>query len=89
LRTDGDNPAIGGGVIEKVIETPGRGVAPAQVSIATVDPVATMLAAALGRAAEAGRFEVVAQLAKELEARRLAQSAIVVALSTAKRRRKE
>jgi hypothetical protein len=36
------------------------------------------LAAALLRAAEAGRFDVVAQLAGELEARRLARAGNVV-----------
>jgi hypothetical protein len=37
-------------------------------------PVETALACALSQAADAGRFDVVAQLAKELEARRLARS---------------
>jgi hypothetical protein len=39
------------------------------------------LARALGLAAAAGRFDVVAQLAKELEARRLAVSGNVVAMA--------
>jgi hypothetical protein len=43
-----------------------------------VDPVEFELARALGRAADAGRFDVVAQLAKELEARRLARLTNVV-----------
>jgi hypothetical protein len=38
------------------------------------DPVEAALAQALGRAAEAGRFDVVAQLAREVEARRLARA---------------
>jgi hypothetical protein len=38
------------------------------------DPVEAALARALDAAAAAGRFDVVAQLAKELEARRLAAS---------------
>ncbi len=46
----------------------------------SADPVEAALAHALGRAAEAGRFDVVAQLAKELEARRLARAGNVVAL---------
>jgi hypothetical protein len=37
------------------------------------DQVEAALARALDRASEAGRFDVVAQLARELEARRLAQ----------------
>ena len=45
-----------------------------------VDPVDATLAKALGDAAAAGRFDVVAQLARELEARRLAASPNVVAL---------
>jgi hypothetical protein len=40
----------------------------------TGDPVETGLARALDRASEAGRFDVVAQLARELEARRLARA---------------
>jgi hypothetical protein len=47
---------------------------------ALVDPVEFELARALGRAADAGRFDVVAQLAKELEARRLARFTNVVAI---------
>ena len=44
------------------------------------DPVIAALASALSKAAEAGRFDVVAQLARELEARRLAHAGNVVAL---------
>jgi hypothetical protein len=44
------------------------------------DAVEEALAGALARAAEAGRFDVVAQLAKELEARRLARAGNVVLL---------
>jgi hypothetical protein len=40
----------------------------------------------LDRASEAARFDVVAQLAKELEARRLARSPKVVALRVERRR---
>jgi hypothetical protein len=40
----------------------------------------TALAAAVARAPDAGRWDVVAQLARELEARRLAQAANVVPL---------
>jgi hypothetical protein len=47
------------------------------VSSSAVD-VETGLAAALLRAAEAGRFDVVAQLAHELEARRLAGAGDVI-----------
>jgi hypothetical protein len=44
------------------------------------DQVEVALARALDRASEAGRFDVFAQLARELEARRLAQLSNVVAL---------
>jgi hypothetical protein len=44
------------------------------------DPVEVALAKALTDASAAGRFDVVAQLAKELEARRLARLPNVVAL---------
>jgi hypothetical protein len=46
----------------------------------TPDPVEASLAKALDAAAAAGRFDVVAQLAKELEARRLATAGNVVQL---------
>lgn len=49
------------------------------------DPVENALAKALDAAAGAGRFDVVAQLAKELEARRLANAANVVALEDRRR----
>ncbi len=42
------------------------------------DAVEEALAGALARAAEAGRFDVVAQLARELEARRSARAGNVV-----------
>jgi hypothetical protein len=50
------------------------------------DPVESALARALDRASEAGRFDVVAQLARELEARRLARLTNVVALDPNARR---
>ena len=55
-----------------------------------VDPVEMALSTALTAAAAAGRFDVVAQLARELEARRLtasATSANVVRIESAKRQR--
>jgi hypothetical protein len=52
-----------------------------------VDPVEAALAKAIGEAATAGRFDVVALLAKELEARRLAR-ANVVALDYARAKRR-
>jgi len=58
-------------------DTVGPGVGPA-------DPVEAALAHALTKAAEAGRFDVVAQLARELEARRLAQEPNVVALTVSR-----
>ena len=45
----------------------------------------TALAAALSRAAEAGRFDIVAQLARELEARRLARAGSAVRLDDRER----
>jgi hypothetical protein len=48
--------------------------------------VETALARALEAAAAAGRFDVVAQLARELEARRLARSSNVVSLDRSRRR---
>jgi hypothetical protein len=53
------------------------------------NPVERALSQALYRAAEAGRFDVVAQLARELEARRLARMANVVVLPAKMRRRSE
>jgi hypothetical protein len=47
---------------------------------ASGDEVERVLARALAQAAEAGRFDVVAQLARELEARRLARAGNVVRL---------
>jgi hypothetical protein len=46
----------------------------------TSDDVEAGLASALGLAATAGHFDIVAQLARELEARRLARTRNVVAL---------
>jgi hypothetical protein len=51
------------------------------------DELERALARALEAAASAGRFDVVAQLAKELEARRLATSGNVVAIDPKQRRR--
>jgi hypothetical protein len=51
--------------------------------------VEAALARALGQAAAAGRFDVVAQLARELEARRLARAGNVVRLGDAARRPRE
>lgn len=48
----------------------------------STDAVEEALAAALTAAATAGRFDVVAQLARELEARRLARSGNVIELSS-------
>jgi len=50
------------------------------------DGVEAALTSALGAAATAGRFDVVAQLARELEARRLAREPNVVALPRRERR---
>jgi hypothetical protein len=48
-----------------------RGVLPRGPAAGEVDPVDVALARALADASNAGRFDVVLQLAKELEARRL------------------
>jgi len=50
------------------------------------DAVEASLAKAIGEASAVGRFDVVAQLAKELEARRLAHAGSVVALSIERKR---
>ena len=50
-----------------------------------VDGVEAALAGALSAAAAAGRFDVVAQLARELEARRLARAGNVVRIDAARR----
>jgi hypothetical protein len=52
------------------------------------DAVEEALAGALARAAEAGRFDVVAQLAKELEARRLSAAGNVVPFNGQRPKRK-
>jgi hypothetical protein len=53
---------------------------------ASSDVVEAALARALGEASAAGRFDVVAQLARELEARRHSRTGNIVALDPAKRR---
>jgi hypothetical protein len=50
------------------------------------DPVEQALASALTTAAAGGRFDVVAQLARELEARRLARAGNVVVLDSGRRK---
>jgi hypothetical protein len=52
------------------------------------DAVEAALAEALARAAEAGQFDVVAQLARELEARWLARAGNVVPLSAERGKRR-
>jgi len=51
------------------------------------DPVERALVRALEAAAAAGRFDVVAQLARELEARRLAREPNIIALGAERRPR--
>lgn len=53
---------------------------------ATIDPVEVALAAALTDASKARRFDIVAAIAKELEARRLAREPNVVSLGASRRR---
>ncbi len=62
-----------------------RGASPGQ-SEGHRDAVEAALADALTEAARAGRFDVVAQLAKELEARRLARAENVIALDARRAR---
>jgi hypothetical protein len=71
-----DNPATSGAVIDCVID-----------SRAAPDVVEVALADALRRASEAGAWETVGQLARELEARRRARSG-VVELGVERERRK-
>jgi hypothetical protein len=54
--------------------------------LGNLDGVETALATALGAASAAGRWDVVVQLARELEARRLARSAGNVVLFERDRR---
>jgi hypothetical protein len=54
-------------------------------AVTLADGVESALALALTEAAKAGRFDVVSQLARELEARRLASTPNVVTLDTGKR----
>ena len=54
-------------------------------SVAETVSVDTSLSRALTKAAEAGRFDVVAQLARELEARRLAGSNVVPLSSSSRK----
>jgi hypothetical protein len=98
LSVDGDSP----GYAEEAVKTgaeSARSVVDASPIGPTIGPpggvdgtigppggVDGALARALEAAAAAGRFDVVAQLARELEARRLAESANVVALSAARPR---
>jgi hypothetical protein len=60
---------------------------PERVASSTLQGVETAIARPLTLAAEAGRFGVVAHLAKELEARRLARDPGIVDLESARRRR--
>ncbi len=54
---------------------------------ASADPVDAALADAIVKAAGAGRFDVVAALSRELEARRLAHTENVVQIERARRSR--
>ena len=63
-------------VNEKVPDgEPSCGVLPRGPAAGEVDPVDVALARALADASNAGRFDVVLQLAKELEARRIERGA--------------
>jgi hypothetical protein len=62
-----------------------RNPANREVTLPITLDVEEALAFALAEAAKVGRFDVVSQLAKELEARRLASRSNVVTLHTGKR----
>jgi hypothetical protein len=57
--------------VPRALHQPHTGVLPRGAAASEVDPVDVALARALAEAFTAGRFDVVLQLAKELEARRL------------------
>ncbi len=80
LVDDPSRPEIGG-VHPGVGQSWGNPASPG----AGADPVEVALARALDRASEAGRFDVVTQLARELEARRLAHLTNVVACTDGRR----
>jgi hypothetical protein len=68
---------------------PGEGQSPGNAPVhgGAADPIELALTKALVHAAEAGRFDVVGQLAKELEVRRLGRASNVVALDPHRRQR--
>jgi hypothetical protein len=59
---------------------------PRSATASDSDPVEVALATALTEASAAGRFDVVAQLAKELEARRVGRPTNVVPLNRGRRK---
>jgi hypothetical protein len=79
--------SVGSASDTKQFQTYGNSRNPKTTHQATLPPdtVEAALTLALTEAAKAGRFDVVSQLAKELEARRLASSPNVVTLDTGKR----
>jgi hypothetical protein len=81
-------PGASGHTLPTLADTP-LNEAPLGHTLGRSDEVETTLAKALAQAAAAGRFDVVAQLAKELEARRLAGTGNVVALTAKTRQRGE
>lgn len=83
--TEGSNP-FSSASFEALSEFGADGASPAADKFADeLHDVEAAISIALTRAAEAGRFDVVAQLAKELEARRLGAADNVVAIATAKK----
>lgn len=86
-RTGGSNPLLSADLATKSAKD-GEGLLPrsAAANTAADDPVEGALAKALDAAAAAGRFDVVAQLAKEIEARRLARAENVIPIGGRKRR---
>ena len=76
----GADGALNGAPLDRALDQP----PPAP---AVADPVEGALAAALAGATAAGRWDVVSQLAKELEARRLANTNVVVGMFSPRRGR--
>ncbi len=76
------------GEIVADLATPGDAKQPDVSAALPAEPVEVVLARALSRAADAGRWDIVTQLAKELEAMRLAHAGNVVRLDDHERRRR-
>ncbi len=76
--TRGEPTVIASGTSSEAIDEGAAGTRPADATPRAGDPVELALSFALEEAAKAGRFDVVVQLARDLEARRLAGAPHVV-----------